>query len=163
MKKIIVGIIIFLVISISIFYYFNNSKTEILNQNNLNQNTIPTEATTSEIIKTESVKKVLPILEKDFTVVEKQIGKIVSKEPVSKIKVFTLEELKAYDNQEKCFTVINEKVYDITKYLSVHPGGINNVLKVCGRDGTNIFMGKHTGDEKPNIILRSMQVGVIQN
>lgn len=79
----------------------------------------------------------------------------------STTKVFTMSDMTTHNNDTSCYTAINGNVYDITKYLSIHPGGKSAIMRICGNDGTEVFTRKHGGDEKPNLILRSMQVGVI--
>jgi cytochrome b involved in lipid metabolism len=59
--------------------------------------------------------------------------------------------------------MIGGNVYDITKYVKIHPGGVKNIMKVCGVNGTDVFTRKHAGDEKPNFMLKSMQIGVAAN
>ena len=39
-------------------------------------------------------------------------------------------------------TVINDRVYDITDFISQHPGGAI-ILSVAGKDGTDFFMELH--------------------
>lgn len=79
----------------------------------------------------------------------------------STTKVFTMSDMATHNNDTSCYTAINGNVYDITKYLSIHPGGKSAIMRICGNDGTEVFTRKHGGDERPNLILRSMQVGVI--
>ena len=40
------------------------------------------------------------------------------------------------------WTVINSVVYDLTEFE--HPGGLESILEVAGKDGTEIFMDVHT-------------------
>jgi cytochrome b involved in lipid metabolism len=41
-----------------------------------------------------------------------------------------------------CRTVINDRVYDITDFISQHPGGAI-ILSVAGKDATDFFMELH--------------------
>lgn len=81
----------------------------------------------------------------------------------STTKTFTLADVQANATESSCYTTINGNVYDITKFVSVHPGGVKAITRVCGNDGTSVFMKKHGQDEKPNLILRSMQIGVLSS
>ena len=40
---------------------------------------------------------------------------------------------------QEVWTVINNKVYNITHYLPYHPGGEKELMRVAGRDGTRLF------------------------
>lgn len=81
----------------------------------------------------------------------------------STTKTFTISEVETHNTESSCYTIINNGVYDVTKFISVHPGGAKNILRLCGVDGTSIFMKKHSSDEKPNLILRSLQIGLLAN
>lgn len=59
------------------------------------------------------------------------------------VTVFTLEEVAANSSESSCWTIINGSVYDITSYLSRHPGG-NVILEACGTDGTTLFTQRET-------------------
>jgi cytochrome b involved in lipid metabolism len=37
------------------------------------------------------------------------------------------------------WTVIDNKVYDITNYISMHPGGKRNILKGAFKDASEVF------------------------
>lgn len=85
-----------------------------------------------------------------------------SSSTVSNTKTFSMSDIATHNTETSCYTAINGNVYDITKYIPYHPGGKTNIMKVCGVDGTSVFTRKHSSDEKPNLILRSMQIGVLK-
>lgn len=41
------------------------------------------------------------------------------------------------------WTVLGGKVYNITPYLAYHPGGVPELMKGAGRDGTRLFGEVH--------------------
>jgi cytochrome b involved in lipid metabolism len=45
----------------------------------------------------------------------------------------------AISNNEKCIIVINNGVYDITKYLRLHPGGEEILINLNGQNATTEF------------------------
>ena len=49
----------------------------------------------------------------------------------------------AHANIDDCWTVVQGAVYDLTKYIRLHPGGTASVLAMCGRDSTASFTAKH--------------------
>jgi predicted heme/steroid binding protein len=53
---------------------------------------------------------------------------------------YTLVDVATRNSAASCWMVIRGKVYDVTKYISKHPGG-NNILKGCGKDATSLFEG----------------------
>ena len=47
--------------------------------------------------------------------------------------------LKQHNKRDDAWSAFNGKVYNITPYLSYHPGGEKELLRVAGRDGTKLF------------------------
>ena len=47
--------------------------------------------------------------------------------------------LKEHRTKEDAWSAFNGKVYNITHYLSYHPGGEKELMRVAGRDGTKLF------------------------
>ena len=47
--------------------------------------------------------------------------------------------LKTHNKKDDAWTAINGKVYNVTPYLSFHPGGEKELMRVAGRDGTKLF------------------------
>jgi len=54
-------------------------------------------------------------------------------------KVYSLEEVAKHTTQEDCWLIVDGKVYDTTKYLEDHPGGVDVMLESSGRDATEDF------------------------
>ncbi|KAF9238524.1 cytochrome b5 [Melanogaster broomeanus] len=51
--------------------------------------------------------------------------------------------LKMHNKKADAWTAINGKVYNLTPYLPYHPGGEKELMRVAGRDGTNLFSLTH--------------------
>jgi len=51
--------------------------------------------------------------------------------------------LKTHNKKNDAWTAINGKVYNVTPYLSFHPGGEKELMRVAGRDGTKLFALTH--------------------
>lgn len=54
------------------------------------------------------------------------------------------EELKQHKTKEDCWTCINGKVFNITPYVDFHPGGVDEIMKCAGKDGTSLFNKYHS-------------------
>ncbi|KAG2206267.1 hypothetical protein INT47_007280 [Mucor saturninus] len=63
---------------------------------------------------------------------------------VSQLGRYTLEEIRQHRTQEDAWTAIAGKVYNMTPYLKFHPGGVKDLMRVAGRDGTKLFMMTHS-------------------
>ncbi|MDX1765464.1 MAG: cytochrome b5-like heme/steroid binding domain-containing protein [Candidatus Saccharimonadales bacterium] len=60
-------------------------------------------------------------------------------------RTITLAELQTRNSADDCWTVISGTVYDITDYLTRHPGG-DTILLACGGDGTSLFQERTTDE-----------------
>ncbi|MES1917071.1 MAG: hypothetical protein MHM6MM_008831, partial [Cercozoa sp. M6MM] len=62
-------------------------------------------------------------------------------------RMVSLEELQQHADPESpdgCWTAIHGRVYDISRYLDFHPGGVNEILLAAGRDATQMFLRIHS-------------------
>jgi len=59
------------------------------------------------------------------------------------MKEYTLEEVSLHDSDEDAWIIIENKVYDITHFLSSHPGGKVVLLQLAGTDATEFFNELH--------------------
>jgi cytochrome b involved in lipid metabolism len=58
----------------------------------------------------------------------------------------TLEEVKKHASSTSCWSIVYENVFDLTKWITKHPGGAEKIRAICGKDGTSSFESQHTGD-----------------
>ena len=47
-------------------------------------------------------------------------------------KDYTFEEVHSHNTAESCWILMREKVYDVTKFINKHPGGVRNIIEHCG-------------------------------
>jgi cytochrome b involved in lipid metabolism len=73
-----------------------------------------------------------------------------------------MSEVAAANNAQKCWSVINNKVYDLTKFITKHPGGSQRILSICGKDGTSAFGGQHSGQPRPEKELAGLAIGTLK-
>ena len=76
-------------------------------------------------------------------------------------KGYTSAQVAQHADTSSCWSIIGGGVYDLTSYVSRHPGGERNILKICGKDGTRSFEGQHGGDTKPEKTLASLYIGAL--
>ena len=68
-------------------------------------------------------------------------------------KGFTKAEVAAKNTTSNCWTIVGNKVYDLTSWISRHPGGSSSIASLCGIDGTSRFRNQHGSSGKPNFTL----------
>ncbi|KAJ5927748.1 hypothetical protein N7466_006704 [Penicillium verhagenii] len=54
-------------------------------------------------------------------------------------KVFDAAEVAKHNTRESCWVILYGKVYDVTDFLSSHPGGAKIILKLAGKDATEEY------------------------
>jgi cytochrome b involved in lipid metabolism len=47
-----------------------------------------------------------------------------------------------HNTTNDCWLLINNKVYDVSSYLTSHPGGSATIIPYCGKDATVAFDSK---------------------
>ena len=45
--------------------------------------------------------------------------------------------------REDCWVIIEERVYDVTRFVDRHPGGVGPVVNLAGKDATDVFANYH--------------------
>ncbi|OAV93818.1 hypothetical protein PTTG_01645 [Puccinia triticina 1-1 BBBD Race 1] len=73
----------------------------------------------------------------------KSSGANLRGEDVTSIRRITRSELAEHRSKEDAWSSFNGKVYNITPYLNYHPGGVRELMRVAGKDGTELFMKTH--------------------
>ena len=72
---------------------------------------------------------------------------------------YTMADVKSASTSSKCWSVINGNVYDLTNWITSHPGGASAVLFLCGKDGTNAFKAQHENQARPAMNLTQYLLG----
>ncbi|KAL7509508.1 hypothetical protein ACHAXN_010964 [Cyclotella atomus] len=68
----------------------------------------------------------------------------VAKPADGKTKLIRMEEVRKHNKEEDVWIVVNNKVYDCTEYLDLHPGGADSILINAGEDATEDFVAIHS-------------------
>ena len=74
---------------------------------------------------------------------------------------FTQSQVEANNSSVKCWSIINDNVYDLTKWIKSHPGGQSAITFICGKDGTDAFLAQHRGQASPFSRLASFYIGPV--
>jgi cytochrome b involved in lipid metabolism len=72
---------------------------------------------------------------------------------------YTMALVKANKSAAKCWSVINDNVYDLTAWINAHPGGAGAITSLCGIDGTQDFLAMHRNESKPESRLSTLLLG----
>jgi cytochrome b involved in lipid metabolism len=132
MKRIFLSILALLVIIGGVSYYYKQHKKQAEN-NQQSQNNLPVQQ---------------PVTPQTAAVTPPSPQTAVP--PKSNVKTYTMAEVAKHDqNADTCWTVIHDKVYDLTDFMDIHPGG-HQIMVACGIDGTKLFETRPMGSKTPH-------------
>ncbi len=135
----IVGIIAVLVIIAAAIYIYSSKGTE----ENYENSAMNVEVKTSE--GTVNVTETNTVPETNTPAEPKKSG-------------FSAEEVKEHNSVSSCYVIVGESVYDLTDWIAKHPGGADNITKLCGTDGTELFTKQHGTFQKAKDTLASYMI-----
>jgi hypothetical protein len=72
---------------------------------------------------------------------------------------YTMADVRANATPAKCWSAIDGNVYDLTSWISSHPGGASVIRSLCGIDGTSRFKAQHANQSNPTARLASYLLG----
>lgn len=80
-------------------------------------------------------------------------------------KVYSLAEISKHSDRSDCWMVIDGGVYDVTRYISAHPGG-ESIVDGCGTDATELFHNRPDREkdhsQRAVQLLKSFKIGTLQ-
>ena len=59
------------------------------------------------------------------------------------MNTYTVKEVEKHNKRDDLWIIIDHKVYDITEFANIHPGGKHLLYSVGGQDATDYFYELH--------------------
>ncbi|THH26596.1 hypothetical protein EUX98_g7598 [Antrodiella citrinella] len=75
----------------------------------------------------------------------------------------SLQQVGEHNSTQSCWVIIKNKVYDVTEFLSEHPGGAKIILKYAGRDATSAYEPIHPPDALDKNLPAEKHLGDLDN
>ena len=79
----------------------------------------------------------------------------------SAVGALTAAEVAKHNTASDCWSVVGSNVYDLTPYVSSHPGGSAVIKAICGKDGTAAFTAQHGTVGKAANVLAGFKLGAL--
>ena len=76
---------------------------------------------------------------------------------------YSMANIAKNDSTSSCWAAISGKAYDLTDWISEHPGGAGAIVSICGTDATSVFQGKHGGQSGPASSLSAYLLGDVDS
>ncbi len=77
-------------------------------------------------------------------------------------KQITVKQVKKHNTQTDCWSIVNGKVYNLTDWVSKHPGGSIRIIAMCGTNASKAFNAQHAGQGSPATNLSEYQIGIVK-
>ncbi len=81
--------------------------------------------------------------------------------PAAEPAGFTMAMISENNTASKCWVAIDGMAYDLTDWITSHPGGQGAITGLCGKDGTAMFLSRHGGQANPDRTLDMYVLGPI--
>lgn len=79
--------------------------------------------------------------------------------PTTTVGPLTLATVATHNSATSCWSVVSSNVYDLTAWISLHPGGSSRILQMCGVDATAAFSAQHGNSQRAKGVLASYLLG----
>ncbi|MEK7102963.1 MAG: cytochrome b5-like heme/steroid binding domain-containing protein [Patescibacteria group bacterium] len=81
-------------------------------------------------------------------------------------KTYSMTEIAQHTTEHDCWLAIDGSVYDVSGFLSDHPGGNDTIFAFCGKDASEAF-ARRGGQEVPHsneakTLLQTFYIGIVQ-
>lgn len=73
-----------------------------------------------------------------------------------------MADVPAHSTPGSCWAVVSGNVYDLTTWISRHPGGPGPIQGLCGTDATANFQRKHGSSSNAKAMLALLKIGTLR-
>ncbi len=75
---------------------------------------------------------------------------------------FTSTEVSAHNKPTDCQVIVGDGVYNLTAWISEHPGGSDAIIGLCGTDASAAFAQQHGSNREAQKALASFKIGTLK-
>ena len=121
---------------------------------------------TKELIESAPERSVLKMASSSLETLSTLLGLTTYIEPALRTRAapslpsYSLSQVSDHCWTDDCWIVLYDKVYNVTRFLSIHPAGMEIIMESAGRDATNAFRGVGHSEEAVDM-LKEYQIGVL--
>lgn len=81
--------------------------------------------------------------------------------PAATATTYTMAQVAEHASATSCWSAVNGSVYDLTAWISAHPGGAQRIQNMCGTDASAAFTAEHGKESQPNSRLATSKLGTL--
>jgi len=90
---------------------------------------------------------------------EAAVAKVVQEKPKADLKTYTMAQVEKHAFENDCWIVVHGLVYDCTRFLKDHPGGVQSIMIAAATDCSEEFDAIHS--EKAQNMLSDYLIGEV--
>ena len=110
-----------------------------------------------------SATKAPPATQKAEPVETQEPSPAPEPEPEPVESEYSMANIAKNNSTSSCWAAISGKAYDLTAWISGHPGGAGAIVSICGTDATSVFQGRHGGQSGPASSLSAYLLGDVDS
>jgi cytochrome b involved in lipid metabolism len=81
-----------------------------------------------------------------------ELARLTRKTTSSPVPTVTFATLGTHNSRDDCWVAVHGRVFDVSSFLSLHPGGAGVILGVVGQDGSDVFEQYHDDDDVLSVL-----------
>lgn len=92
--------------------------------------------------------------------------KVLNKSTTNSGVTLTTAEIAKHNQASDCWIIIKNKVYNVTDYLNLHPGGADRIIQYCGTDATQAYAtkdGRGSHSQQADQELTNLYIGDVNS
>lgn len=78
------------------------------------------------------------------------------------LRSVTPAELAKHNTKDNCWMAIHDRVYDVSRYMEYHPGGVEELMRGAGGDATALFNEVHRWVNYSSMLSRCLVGPLVQ-
>lgn len=85
--------------------------------------------------------------------------------PTQAVQKLTQAEVAKHNNPQDCWIIVDKKIYNVTEFLPLHPGGEDRIISFCGKDANEAFRtqgGKGSHSKQAEKKLENYYLGIYE-
>jgi cytochrome b involved in lipid metabolism len=82
--------------------------------------------------------------------------------PGNTATTYTMSQVVSHNTPSDCWSAINNEVYDLSTWVSRHPGGPQAITRLCGADGSGAFNNQHGSSRRAQAALVLLKIGQLK-
>jgi cytochrome b involved in lipid metabolism len=77
-------------------------------------------------------------------------------------KAYSKSTVARHHTASDCWSIVDHRVYNLTKWVAKHPGGRKRIVRMCGKDASAAFHSRHSTTGRAGKALKRYRIGTLK-